>query len=63
MRFGPVDIWDTSEGFGEKKGLFLRGRGRTVLALLNLFFLRGIVNSTHPEGVWLLKGLCRCGKN
>ena len=37
------------------------GGGGAVLALLNLFFLRGIVNSPHPEGVWLLNGLWRCG--
>ena len=50
-------------------GIFLRGMtkirviyeegggGVTVFALLILFFLRGIVNSPHSEGVWLLNGL------
>lgn len=33
------------------------GGGVTVFALLILFFLRGIVNSPHSEGVWLLNGL------
>jgi len=30
MRFGPIDIWDIFEGFGAKKGLFLRGGGYCV---------------------------------
>ena len=65
MRFGPIDInfGIFLRGLG-KKGLFLMGwgGGGTVFALLNLFFLRGIVNSPHPKGLWLLNGLCKCGK-
>ena len=37
--------------------------GGSVSALVILFFLRGIVNSPHPEGLWILNGLWRWGKN
>ena len=45
------------------EGVSVAWVGGSVSALVILFFLRGIVNSPHPEGLWILNGLWRWGKN